>query len=53
MLERSNDHPYIIAYGLSMEEIVAYYVEVEKHLFPVSVKNNSFHEWNLKFIIFL
>lgn len=37
MLRKSNDHPYIIAYGLSMEEILTYYVEIEKHLFPVSL----------------
>ncbi|XP_055308751.1 uncharacterized protein LOC129572737, partial [Sitodiplosis mosellana] len=34
MLRKDNDHPYIIAYGLSMEEILTYYVEIEKHLFP-------------------
>lgn len=38
MLRKENDHPYIIAYGLSMDEILTFYVEIEKHLFPVSFK---------------
>lgn len=44
MIERANDHPYIIAYGLSIEEIVQYYVEIEKHLFPVSDENSFIKE---------
>lgn len=35
MLRKANDHPYIIAYGLSINEILTFYVEIEKHLFPV------------------
>lgn len=35
MIRKANDHPYIIAYGLSMNEILTFYVEIEKHLFPV------------------
>lgn len=36
MPRKANNHPYIIAYGLSMDEILTFYVEIEKHLFPVS-----------------
>lgn len=36
MLKKENHHPYIIAYGLSMDEILTFYVEIEKNLFPVS-----------------
>lgn len=36
MLRKVNDHPYIVAYGLSINEILTFYVEIEKHLFPVS-----------------
>lgn len=38
MLRKENDHPYIIAYGLSKDDILTFYVEIEKHLFPVSSK---------------
>lgn len=41
MLRKANNHPYIIAYGLSMEEILTFYVEIEKHLFPVSLENKK------------
>lgn len=37
MLRKENDHPYIIAYGLSVDNILTFYVEIEKHLFPVSL----------------
>ena len=39
MMEKANNHPYIIAYGLSKEEIVKFYVEIEKHLFVVVILN--------------
>lgn len=38
MLRKENDHPYVIAYGLSMDNILTFYVEIEKHLFPVSLE---------------
>lgn len=36
MSKHDNDHPYIIAYGPSRDNISCFYVEVEKHLIPVS-----------------
>lgn len=41
MLRKGNDHPYIIAVGASMREISIYYIEVEKHLIPVSDNTRS------------
>lgn len=37
MMRRENDHPYIVAYGSSRENISRFYIEVEKHLIPVCI----------------
>lgn len=57
MVENKNKFPYIVAYGVSKDQIGQYYVEIEKHLFSVSAKSWLFiftmcgillitHEWN-------
>lgn len=38
MVKKENDHPYIIALGTSKSEIIKYYIEIEKHVIPVSFK---------------
>lgn len=37
MIEIKNQHPYIVAYGTSKEEIVSFYIEVERHLISVYI----------------
>lgn len=37
MIEKDNTHPYIVAYGTSIKEIISFYIEVERHLIPVSI----------------
>lgn len=37
MTESQNQHPYIVAYGLSKKEIILFYIAVERHLIPVSI----------------
>lgn len=35
MIESDNQHPYIVAYGISKKEIISFYIEAERHLIPV------------------
>ncbi|XP_031617244.1 uncharacterized protein LOC116337077 [Contarinia nasturtii] len=35
MIENDNNHPYIVACGTSKKDIVSYYIETERHLFPL------------------
>lgn len=37
--EKSNNHPYIIACGDTIDNITHYYIELEKHLMSVSCGN--------------
>lgn len=41
LIDRTNNHPYLIAVGDSVKEIIQFYIEVEKHLLPVSVLFDS------------
>lgn len=43
MLDRSNNHPHIIALGLSPKEILHYYIEVEQELIDVSYAMTNPH----------
>lgn len=43
MLVKENSFPYIIAYGVSKEQIGQFYVEIEKHLFSVGLSNKIAH----------
>lgn len=36
MIVKENSFPYIVAYGVSKDQIGQFYVEIEKHLFSVS-----------------
>lgn len=37
MIEKNNQHPYIIAYGTSRKDILSFYIAVECHLISVSL----------------
>lgn len=54
MIENANKHPYIVAYGSSKEDIIAFYIEVERHLIPVSMNldKNSLHQIKTRIINF-
>lgn len=36
LVHKSNNHPYLIAVGLSKDNILRYYVKIEEHSIPVS-----------------
>lgn len=43
--ESSNDHPYIIAVGDTIDDITHYYIELEKHLMPVCKYQKYIMTW--------